>query len=433
MEIPFVMLNSDNPVTWARGRMPNRIYAYKSFTTEWGSDKGHPGRYVYKVFDDPIDAKDDEVLTWEEKVVYTSPKGRKQLRLHVARNAGVVRQIRLTRVPTDPAATRLETLMELDRSQSRALIDLIRALDSIPAEGEESVHVDDQLLRDFFADPHALGRAYSQDPERFKQLIRTDASAQDVIALKRRRDVVETMRSWLNNDAAFDKAKDEARGPEKAWQRLLEANPWVLGVGLGGQLLTSWDHAKLEQVTSGASIKGAGKRTDALLRTNGIVRSMALAEIKHHRTELLTSQPYRSACWGPSPELSGAVVQVQQTVRMAVRDLGDFLEDRSDDGSRTGTGTFITQPRSFLIVGSLRQLQGTSGGPIDDKVHSFELFRRNVTHPEILTFDELLARAEWHVKLAEQHNSNDGETADSEAGDNSPDQADCDPWSDLPF
>lgn len=66
------------------------------------------------------------------------------------------------------------------------------------------------------------------------------------------------------------------------------------------------------------------------------------------------------------------------------------------------TDTFIVRPRSFLIVGSLSQLLGDGGGPIDDKVHSFELFRRNLHEPEVITFDELLARAEWHVKLAEE-------------------------------
>jgi hypothetical protein len=87
---------------------------------------------------------------------------------------------------------------------------------------------------------------------------------------------------------------------------------------------------------------------------------------------------------------------------MAVRDLGDYIEDSAEDGSRTGTGTFVVRPRSFLIVGSLSQLLGDGGGPIDDKVHSFELFRRNLHEPEVITYDELLARAEWHVKLAEE-------------------------------
>lgn len=401
MPIVFEMPDPGNEVVWASGRLPDRVYAYRSFIAQWGRDAGYPARYVCKVFDEREAFDEGDDWEWTEYVVSTSPGGRKQLRLEVARHAGAVREIVLQRVPTDPAATKVEQLLRLDREQSTRLIDLVKALDSIPAKGDESVRVDDQLLRDIFSDPDALRRAYAEDPERFKELIRTDATAQDVIALQRRRDVVDTMRTWLSNDAAFDAESKNTGGPEKAWQRLLEANPWVLGVGLGAQLLTSWDQEKLEQVTTGATIQGAGKRTDALLRTNGMVRSMVFAEIKHHRTKLLAATQYRSACWGPSTELTGAVVQVQQTVRMAVRDLGDYVQDKADDGSRTVTGTFITQPRAYLVLGCLDQLEGTAG-PIDDKVHSFELFRRNLAHPEVITFDELLARAEWHVKLAEE-------------------------------
>jgi len=86
---------------------------------------------------------------------------------------------------------------------------------------------------------------------------------------------------------------------------------------------------------------------------------------------------------------------------MTLRDLGDYVEKRAEDGSRTGDGTFDVKPRSFLIVGSLKQLLGGKGGPIDERVQSFELFRRNIYKPEILRFDELLTRAEWHVQLAE--------------------------------
>lgn len=423
MPIVFEELDPGNEVVWAQGRLPDRVYAYRSFIAKWGRDAGHPARYVCKVFDEREDLDEDNDWEWTEYVVSTTPGGRKQIRLEVARNAGAVREIVLQRVPTDPNSTKMETMLRLDRDQSTRLIDLVKALDSIPADGDESVRVDDQLLRDIFSDPDALGRAYAQDPERFKELIRTDATAQDVIALQRRRDVVDTMRTWLSDDAAFDAESKDAGGPERAWQRLLEANPWVLGVGLGGQLLTSWDHEKLEQVTTGASITGAGKRTDALLRTNGIVRSMVFAEIKHHRTKLLADTHYRSACWGPSTELAGAVVQVQQTVRMAVRDLGEYLEDKADDGSRMGAGTFITQPRAYLVVGCLDQLEGR-GGPIDNKVHSFELFRRNLAHPEVITFDELLARAEWHVKLAEEQTGeaeDDGEWSVSDSS----------PWDDI--
>ena len=99
-------------------------------------------------------------------------------------------------------------------------------------------------------------------------------------------------------------------------------------------------------------------------------------------------------------------MQAQQTVHLAVRDLGsDLLQDTSEDGALLGTTTFVLRPRSFVIAGHSDELTGDGGGPIPDKVRSFELFRRNLQEPEVLTFDELLARVEWHVALAAQEAS----------------------------
>lgn len=53
-----------------------------------------------------------------------------------------MREIVLQKVPWDPPSTRLETLLTLDREASARLIDLVRALDFIPVEGEKSVRVD---------------------------------------------------------------------------------------------------------------------------------------------------------------------------------------------------------------------------------------------------------------------------------------------------
>ena len=36
------------------------------------------------------------------------------------------------------------------------------------------------------------------------------------------------------------------------------------------------------------------------------------------------------------------------------------------------------------------------------KYESFELYRRNLYEPEVITFDELLARAEWHVEVLDE-------------------------------
>lgn len=407
-----------NEVTYAEGRLATRTYATRSFIMKFGQDEGYLSRYIYRVFDE-VPTEDADDWDWTSQVIYTTPGGRKQLQLQVARAEGAVRKLRIQKVPTTGDRTKLETILELNREQARRLLDTLRAIDGIPIEGESSVYVDDQLLRDVFADPTAVAAIYSQDPERFRALIESDADADDVIALQHRRDVVARMHEWLEDEAAFDAVVTDARGPERAWQALLEENPWILGVGLGGQLFTSWDASHLEQTVVGRSIKGVGKRVDALLRTAGIVRSLAFAEIKHHRTQLLGDE-YRSGCWGPSKEVAGAIVQAQQTVHLACRDLGDYLQDTSPEGEVLPSGTFLIRPRSFVVVGTLRQLTGSTGGVLPDKFRSFELFRRNLHEPEVITFDELVARAEWHVESA----AKDLAGAEPDASHPSPDIAD---------
>lgn len=421
---PFGDLPEPTEVTYAEGRYTTRTYASRSFPMQFGRDRGEPARYVYRVFDEVITEDDDE-WEWTSDVVSTTPGGRKQIQLQVAREAGAVRKLRIQKVPTSGDMTRLEPVLELDRDQATRLIDMLRALDSIPIEGESTVVVDDQLLRDVFADPTAIASVYANDPERFRALIESDADASDVVALQHRREVAATMRLWLEDDDAFAGARAAAGGPEKAWQTLLEENPWVLGIGLGGQLFTSWEEGQLEQTVVGRSIKGVGKRADALLRTAGIVRSLAFAEIKHHQTSLL-GEEYRSGAWSPSKEVSGAVVQVQQTVHLASRELGDYIQDQADSGELLGTGTFVLQPRSYVIIGSLGQLTGDSGGPIPDKVRSFELFRRNLYEPEVITFDELVARAEWHVDAAAA--AADSDQVHAERAPDDPWGSTNDPW-----
>jgi hypothetical protein len=215
--------------------------------------------------------------------------------------------------------------------------------------------------------------------------------------------VVERFRELLTDADAFDAAVGETASGrrEDVWQRFLEKNPWIMGVSLAGQLLTSWDPEKLEQVVRGPSVTGPGKRVDALLETSGRIRTLVFAEIKHHETALLAGTEYRSGCWAPSADLAGAVTQAQRTVDMAVTEIGERLPYTDEEGAETGEAAQVVRPRSFVIAGQLDQLRGPGGVHVA-KFRSFELFRRNLHEPEIVTYDELLARAEWHVEMAER-------------------------------
>jgi hypothetical protein len=408
------MLDDGQPslAEYALGRRPDRTYLHASFQLQLPTsrDFGEWARYVVKVFDEPTEwvekAGATSSLEWTEEVVYETPAGRRQVKFQVAREAGRIRQIEIEQVRFVGGVPQLDQILRLDRDGAQRLIDVVSALQHVPVEGgETTVRIDDQTLRDFFADPDAMARLYERDPERIRELIESDTSAEDVVALAHRREVVQRFRELLTDEGAFDEAqRREGGGPERVWQRFLEASPWILGISLAAQLVTSWDLSRLEQLVAGPSVTGPGKRADALLETSGRIRALVFAEIKHHRTDLLAATEYRSGCWAPSAELTGAVVQAQQTVDIAVRAIGAQLRDTDEAGAETGEAVHVVRPRSFVIAGQLDQLRGNSGVHTS-KYRSFELYRRNLYEPEIVTFDELLARAEWHISLAERDNA----------------------------
>jgi hypothetical protein len=178
---------------------------------------------------------------------------------------------------------------------------------------------------------------------------------------------------------------------EAQWQRFFENNSWIFGHGLNYVFLNKVA-TKLEVNSTGAAFDRSGKRVDGLMLTNAEVSQYVLLEIKKSTTDLLRADSYRSGCWGISEELSNAVTQIQKTVFEFTRNrFRDHLKD--ERGSDTGQTVYSVEPRSYLIIGNLSQLQAN-----DDQIACFELFRRNIKAPEILTFDELYQRARCIVQ-----------------------------------
>jgi hypothetical protein len=57
---------------------------------------------------------------------------------------------------------------------------------------------------------------------------------------------------------------------------------------------------------------------------------------------------------------------------------------------------FSYRPKSYLIIGNLSEFK-TDLGINQEKYSSFELLRKNMISPEIITFDELYERAKFIV------------------------------------
>jgi hypothetical protein len=87
------------------------------------------------------------------------------------------------------------------------------------------------------------------------------------------------------------------------------------------------------------------------------------------------------------------------TVQRAVADIGQLVGTKDAGGFDVPDDvTYLIRPRSFLVVGRLSEFVTEGGGHHRGKITSFELHRRHLQEPEVITFDELLARAEWIVE-----------------------------------
>jgi hypothetical protein len=282
-------------------------------------------------------------------------------------------------------------------------------------------HIPHDQLKDIFLSEAQARTLLADHEELFASLLESENLQRDLVAIGYRRKELAYFEKLLSDQSYFRGEQERLDcKPERLWQAFFERNTWIFGYGLSYHFLTALDQRKLEQAIKGPDVIGRGKEADGLMKTRARVNSLCFVEIKTHETDLIAPRAYRGDAWPPSNELSGAVAQMQATVQTAIENLGRTLQPRDRDGNPTGETLFNVQPRSFLIVGSLGEFH-TSTGINEIKVRSFELYRRNVARPEILTFDELLARAKFIVE-------HDGTVADRPVA-TEPDDDDAD----VPF
>jgi len=174
---------------------------------------------------------------------------------------------------------------------------------------------------------------------------------------------------------------------ENWWQDFFERNTWIFGYGLRYQILKPFQPQPLY---GGQTLAGKGtQKGDFLQRTEARVKFTVLVEIKKPDTALLAPKLYRTSAWQLGEDLTGGVTQLQASCRR-----WEIEGSRTDENRErlSVEGVCTIQPKGILVIGHTTQLSQTA------KKNTFELFRRNVVNPEILTFDELFERAKFIVE-----------------------------------
>jgi len=291
------------------------------------------------------------------------------------------------------------------------LYQLIRLITCVHLDSHEKERLDDDILEDVIVSTDQKRRFLLGNPHLVMEIARNEITETDVVALAYRKAQLDTFRNLLNDPEFFSTKREEwqKRGDEAVWQQFFEQNPWIFGYGLQYVFTTNLPDRRLEQVVAGASVSGKGKRVDALLRTLGAISSLCFVELKTPSTPLLAAKEYRAECWPISAELAGAVAQAQKTVRRAVETIHDKWPALTEEGAPTGEAAYLIHPKSFVVVGNLREFLGDHGVN-ETQLSSFELFRGNMVSPEVMTFDELFERARCIVQYSETEQHSPGDT-----------------------
>jgi hypothetical protein len=334
-----------------------------------------------------------------EVVLRVTPQCRQEIKATIFENDRHIQTLTIQKYNARSGPSRREYFSFVG-NEIGTLLEFVVALKRLEFLDDQKFHISDEALREFILNEVQARRIFREHEELFLTIMKSETLRQDLVAIGYRRAQLQRFERLLSDPEFFQAERKAAEAtPEGLWQGFFEANTWIFGYGLSYQFLTGLDGRKLEQIIKGADVAGSGKRVDAMMKTQALINSVCFVEIKKHDTPLLTpnATPYRPEAWAPSGELSGGVAQTQTSVQEALENLGRKIEPRDERGEPTGEKLFNIQPRAFLVVGSLGQFQ-TGRGVNEPKLRSFELYRRNVNLPEILTFDELLYRARFIVE-----------------------------------
>lgn len=359
-------------------------------------DYGHgPMRYVTMRLND--DERTEHVMEKGEVVLRTTPKGVRTLvaRFYESDRMPIALTLQYRNEQTGRPHTGGISLRADEIPKFLEFLDSIRRVHLMPGR---MVVESGALEHPNFTDD-ALLAAIRTKPDLAAEIVETQATSRDVKAVAYRRKALERFRTLLYDDEFFDAEVRNAprNSRESVWQNFFEENQWIFGYGLSYIFLTAADPEKLRRAVSGFSLAVRGKEPDAVMRTRGAVSALCLIEVKTDGTELLRRTATRPGAYGPSADLTNAISQAQASISGAERQLEESFQPTDERGDPVSEMIFRYRPRSYLVIGTLNEFC-TEHGVNKDQYRSFEMFRRNLTAPEIITFDELYTRAAYIVE-----------------------------------
>lgn len=376
-------------------KTPRKIYISSSFPKD--NPDARQMRYVSRVVD-PREPGLAYATVESETVLRRTAAGRFEVRATVFEDDRGIKSLQIQRF-SDSSGPDEKYHFNFSGHSLDLVMQLFERIKTAPLTNSEKIHLTANEISEVVLDQRQAQRLLANHQELFIEAARNGVLKKDIVALGYRRKQLETFEKLLANPDYFAaEERRQGKSGELLWQAFFEANTWIFGYGLCYQFLGSIDKGKLERYVVGSDIGGAGKRSDAVMKTQARINSLCFVEIKRHDEPLVRANPYRSEVWAPGKELSGGVAQVQATVQSTIERYVRKVDVVDANGEPQGGPLFNFDPRGFLVIGNLREFCTSDGRINEPKLRSFELYRRNVRRPEIVTYDELLNRARFIIE-----------------------------------
>lgn len=396
----------NNEYKYHKGKVPDKTYISKRIESKSPEvengviiDKITPIRYASKV----IDSENEFGFFIEKKEVKLriTPNGRQEITAKFLENERGIYILNIQKFTTESGSPH-KVYFSFRGNEIKSLVDFIKSIKELNIEDKNGFSIKDDDLKKLTLTKEQAYKIYKDNETLFKEVLNENITQDDILNLVYKKEQLDYFEKLLTQEGFFDleKKRLEISKDEALWQFFFEENTWIFGYGLQYIINIPLENKKLEQVVAGYDIVHRGKRIDALMKSKGIVSYLCFAEIKTHNTKLLNA-PYRPNVFPPSNELSGGISQIQKTVQSSLENLINKVQPTDEVGNPTGEEVFMYRPKSFLLVGSLKEFE-TEHGVNKEKYSSFELYRKSIKDIEIITFDELLERAKFIVNTAEK-------------------------------
>ena len=271
------------------------------------------------------------------------------------------------------------------------LVSFLEELEFLDFSNEEGFHIEDmsggarrRAIVDA-ADRNLIEQVCSMNSAEKTALLSAlgkTLSSEDINVLLGRRTALEE----------FEAAMQTAEWPEARWQEFFERQPWVFGYGLDYRVMRLFDREMT--VSTGGADNRERSVIDFLMQFTDYT---ALVEIKRPDTPIFKAVrggESRAGTHAFSDRFTGAVSQILEQKA----DWLNFAES-GKHFSRDGTTPLTARTRNaktILVIGSRDEFaRAPTNRDRQIMQDTFELYRQDLRSIEIITFDELLERAQF--------------------------------------